>query len=304
MVLFGGFQGGRSVGDVALTKIQGSAKESAAYPAGRPADRLRRPEPTPASAGTTPSAVCAPPPALRMQAMVGTGARIMIPAAIAAMLCAAAAPIRAELFDRGGGLIYDDVLDITWLQDADYAKTSGYDADGKMTWPEALAFVEGLVYEGYDDWRLPTLAPINGAFLQPNLTNNGSSDLGFAKTTTDFATDGGWRDADGNPVSEMGHMYYVNLGNRGLCLPKDDDPASCFTIQTGWGLNNVSFVDGESGLTVGIHNLQRKFYWTEQPFDAGIAWDFNFVHGHQIIDPVIRRLHVWPVRDGDSLPLR
>jgi hypothetical protein len=39
----------------------------------------------------------------------------------------------AALWDRGGGLIYDDVLNITWLQDANYAKTSGYDADGRMT---------------------------------------------------------------------------------------------------------------------------------------------------------------------------
>ena len=27
----------------------------------------------------------------------------------------------AALYDRGNGLIYDDVLDITWLQDANYA---------------------------------------------------------------------------------------------------------------------------------------------------------------------------------------
>ena len=44
---------------------------------------------------------------------------------------------QAELFDRGGGLIYDDAQNITWLQDANYAKTSGYDSDGKMTFSEA-----------------------------------------------------------------------------------------------------------------------------------------------------------------------
>ena len=38
----------------------------------------------------------------------------------------------AALYDRGNGLIYDDVLDITWLQDANHAKTSGYDRDGRM----------------------------------------------------------------------------------------------------------------------------------------------------------------------------
>jgi len=41
---------------------------------------------------------------------------------------------QASLYDRGEGLIYDDVLDVTWLKDANYAKTSGHDADGRMTW--------------------------------------------------------------------------------------------------------------------------------------------------------------------------
>jgi len=43
---------------------------------------------------------------------------------------------QATLIDRGGGLIYDDVLNITWLQDANYAMTSGYDADGRMNWAD------------------------------------------------------------------------------------------------------------------------------------------------------------------------
>jgi hypothetical protein len=38
--------------------------------------------------------------------------------------------VNAQLIDRGGGLIYDNVLDVTWLQDANYAKTSGYVTPG------------------------------------------------------------------------------------------------------------------------------------------------------------------------------
>lgn len=37
---------------------------------------------------------------------------------------------QATLIGPSGGMIYDDVRDLTWLQDANYAKTSGYDADG------------------------------------------------------------------------------------------------------------------------------------------------------------------------------
>ena len=39
----------------------------------------------------------------------------------------------AALYDRDNVMIYDDVLDITWLQDANYAQISGYDPDSKMT---------------------------------------------------------------------------------------------------------------------------------------------------------------------------
>lgn len=61
----------------------------------------------------------------------------------------------ASLVDRGNGMIYDTDLDITWLQDANYAFTSGYDVDGIMNWQEALTWAEQLTFGGYDDWRLP-----------------------------------------------------------------------------------------------------------------------------------------------------
>ncbi len=67
---------------------------------------------------------------------------------------------QAILIDRGGGLIYDDVLNITWLQDANYAKTSGHDADGVMSWESAIEWTNQLTYGGFDDWRLPkTIQP-------------------------------------------------------------------------------------------------------------------------------------------------
>ena len=54
----------------------------------------------------------------------------------------------AALYNRGNGLIYDDVLDITWLQDANYAQTSGYDADGKMSWMDANTWASNLSLGG------------------------------------------------------------------------------------------------------------------------------------------------------------
>lgn len=70
----------------------------------------------------------------------------------------------AALHDRGGGMIYHDVLDITWLSDANFANTSTYatpdgrevkDVFDRMTWDEAREWVANLVHGGVGSWRLP-----------------------------------------------------------------------------------------------------------------------------------------------------
>ena len=55
-------------------------------------------------------------------------------------------PARAALQDRGGGLLYDKALNVTWLQDANFAKPSGHSPSGKMSWTDAVAWVTNLVY--------------------------------------------------------------------------------------------------------------------------------------------------------------
>ena len=67
---------------------------------------------------------------------------------------ASATPIETIIIDSGTGL--------EWVADANYSKTSGYDSDGLMTWAKAMAWADGLVYGGYNDWRLPTSDYCNG----------------------------------------------------------------------------------------------------------------------------------------------
>lgn len=93
---------------------------------------------------------------------------------------------QAALHDRGGGLIYDDVLNITWLQDANYAQTSGYVADGLMNWGPAMDWAANLTYGGHSNWRLPLA-----------LNADGSGPCG-----PDYNCSG----------SEMGHLFYVTGG--------------------------------------------------------------------------------------------
>ncbi len=59
------------------------------------------------------------------------------------------APSRAALQDRGSGLIYDDILDITWMEHANYSGKT-------MTWSDAMNWADSFVFQGYNDWRLPT----------------------------------------------------------------------------------------------------------------------------------------------------
>lgn len=63
--------------------------------------------------------------------------------------------VNAALIERLGGLAYyDDVADLTWLADANYAQTSGYRVDGRMGWADANAWVDSLIVDGADGWRL------------------------------------------------------------------------------------------------------------------------------------------------------
>ncbi len=107
---------------------------------------------------------------------------------------------RAELFDRGNGLIYDDVLNITWLQNAS--------AGGNKTWKEAVQWASDLEYQGFDDWRLPSVSVSSGV---PSGATDNPVDC---STATELAC----RD------NELGYMYYHYLegggnnltGNQGL----------------------------------------------------------------------------------------
>ena len=73
---------------------------------------------------------------------------------------------QASLVARTGGMVYDTVNNITWAADANLAQTSGYDADGLMTWTNAVAWADQLTLGGYTDWSLPTTVPAVSGYNQ------------------------------------------------------------------------------------------------------------------------------------------
>lgn len=116
------------------------------------------------------------------------------------------ASVTAELIDNGDGTITqirNDGSVLMWLQDANYAQTSGYHETGDMGWQEAMTWIDYLNtnnYLGYTDWRLPAILPVNGISYNNTPSDDGSTDNGYNITS---------------PNSELSYMYYVELGNKG-----------------------------------------------------------------------------------------
>jgi hypothetical protein len=78
-------------------------------------------------------------------------------AVVAACVLACATPARADLIDLGDGTILSSDLGYAFLRDFNTARTTGYDADGRMWLNEAFAWIDHLnvtAYLGYSDWQI------------------------------------------------------------------------------------------------------------------------------------------------------
>ena len=207
---------------------------------------------------------------------------------MAGTLCAAMAGLlssgsaQAALVDRGRGMLYDTVLNITWLQDANYAKTSGYDVDGGMDWTRANAWANGLDYGGYNSgWRLARISPVNGTSFgwNDNFSNDGSTDLGFNITST---------------FSELSYMYYVNLGRKGYS-------SASGAYQPDFGVTGIGAFGSQKDVGL-VRNLQSYVYWSGTayaPSPAVYAWGFSTYDGIQGNFNQSDGFFAWAVHDGD-----
>jgi hypothetical protein len=195
-----------------------------------------------------------------------------------------ALPAQAALHNRGGGMLYDDVLNVTWLQDANYAKTSGYDADGQMTWAEAKTWADGLVFHdsvrnvNYNDWRLASNSPV-GADWSYNYSPGGTTDVGYNITSEH---------------SELSYMYYVNLGLKGALSPTE-------VSQSNFGVHGNGTYGGQRDVGL-VQNLQSSVFWSGTayaPNPTNFAWRFGTNYGFQYYDLQDGEFFAWAVRPGD-----
>lgn len=202
--------------------------------------------------------------------------------AITATLWAGALSAQAALVNRGGGMIYDTELNITWLQNWNQGAGSSYDngissTDGRMTWDNARAWADDLVWGGFSDWRLPTMIDTGTAGC--DLSYGGGTDCGYNVQTKSGST----------VYSEMAHLYYETLGNLSYCPPGD---ATCAGgPQPGWGLVNTGpFTNMQSGIY--LSGLEYE------PFQQYV-WAFVTLDGYQSFDGKQFESYAVAVRPGD-----
>lgn len=173
----------------------------------------------------------------------------------------------ATLISRAGGAAYyDDVLDITWLTDANYALAAGYGAeggDGAMTYQfdvtryTAEGFIAHLnttLHLGVFGWRMP-----KAVHPDPTCSNGATNAHGYGCTG-----------------SEMGNLFYTTLGNTSGFSPSNTGP----------------FI-----------NIQEALYWTSTPYAANnnYLYDLHWNNGGQGANsgPGFGASYVWAVLDGD-----
>ena len=176
-----------------------------------------------------------------------------------------ATTLKERSFNGGAtiGGYYDMTLNITWLADANYAKTTGFSLPfGVMTWPTATGFVGSLNINGITGWRMPTMVDLGNDGC-PASTYTGGGDCGYNVQTT---------------TSEIAHLFYVSLGDLAVCPPGNATCTGPGVPQPGSGLTN----------TGPFLNMVSSGYWTNleavPPSPGSFAWAFDFGAGRQLVD--------------------
>jgi hypothetical protein len=178
----------------------------------------------------------------------------------------------AALYPRAGGtMVYDDVLNVTWIADMNYAVTSDYvingtpygstystDAvwtDGSMGWNAAKLWAANLVYGGYSDWRLPLL-------------DRPGTDCLY------LSCSGG----------ELGHLFAIDLGNKNTSIL--DQTGDSYEQQVNLAL---------------FSNVQIAVLWygTESTSYPDQAFVFAPLFGNESRTRKDSPFHAMAVRDGD-----
>ena len=167
----------------------------------------------------------------------------------------------AALYDRGGGLIYDDALNVTWLANAGASGPMSSWSDA-VTWASTFSYYDSVRNQTLTGWHLPTTGQID-----PNCSVQSGSPSPAGYNCTG---------------SEMGELFYNGLGG-----------VAGQSITT---TNNSNY-----NLFQNIQTDGNNWYWSgEYAPDTTSAWAFNFGTGNQSTAYKTQiNFYGWAVRDGD-----
>jgi len=191
----------------------------------------------------------------------------------------ASSTANANLVDLGNGMIYDKAQKLTWMQNAN--------VNGKMTWSQANAWAENLVFGGYDDWRLPTTIQdddtcgedVRGGLLYEHR-------VGCTGGEMEHLTAFELYDADDPPLSDQ----YSHLGDPFLNEPFDN----IRTDTRYWtGTPYRDGVDPQTGKTL------SGFYWQWSFVRSLSNSDFSGPYKTTLSGGNPR--YAWAVRDGRAV---
>jgi len=193
---------------------------------------------------------------------------------------------QATLSDLADGTVFDDVLKVMWLQNANLAASETFGVAGAgsyMDWltaKEWIAAMNAANYLGYRDWRLPDVSPVDEVAFDYTDVKDGSTDYGF-NISADYSA------YPSSTASEMAFMFYQNLRNIGRYevdgTPRTGDPGFDGLVNTG-----------------PFDNLLSAIYWAGVPCTSpqSGAFFFFFQNGSQGCADMGGHVSVWPVRDA------
>jgi len=166
-------------------------------------------------------------------------------------------------------ILYDDALDIYWTKNANLN-------EGKMTWQDAVNWINGLNksgYGGFNDWRLP-FTPDGFSEEDGWLYNTNDPDTKYQVVT----------------ANELNYLYYLTFG---------------LTEQRYGAVNTQDYLEEHISL---FQNFMAGYYWCGPLSEAQLggqlaAWVFDFAHGSQFLQTANGYAYAIAVRDTSSVPV-